>query len=723
MSRPWVARVAAMVLGGAALLPKAPAAVAAQDVTTWNATAQEVYDTGFARQLQRSGESGVGLFRHVLVENDAAGGGRSDKGPSSVAVWGGVHARKILTLDDPRTAGAELYVFPQQKLQHPLTVTINGHATEIAPGPRRVVESVRWLAFPVEWLKAGENVIELACPAATTDAEGWRLNVARADEFATGGGDPAPVGRTSFLSRDGGKSWQAGGGLPDGMAAEFSVRLSLKRYVATGELETPVIDLWKGGAGEFIARQRTLRKLEISGQAAVPAGTRVTYFLRKGIHPGPRVDGWEPYQKIGDGAELAAVFAGGDFNRRYLQLKAELATTDPRTSPVLASLGVRAEFSETFPIPAHAALRVVELANPPVRYSSLGWAWEALDRPEFAVLREQENLDDVVRGARTEFEALVRLRDYAKKRWEWTHPAGDFPAWDALSIVARVNRGGGGGMCIQQNLFLVGLCQAMGWQGRLVALDSHEVAEVWSNDYGKWVYLDAYFPNHCLCDPVTGEPLNMLEVHERYLDYFHADRPIDWAKDNRIDQAVIDARPDQPRVVSSSLDYANHENYRYTGFIESRVLRMVPRSNFLEQPTPRPLNHAAGGYYWNGYVGWYDARTPIKGQYARYTDRARDLWPDLNTVHVTASQGPGNDRLFLEFETYTPGFSHYEVRDSAGVWKKTADRWTWLLAPGRNPLEVRAVNQRGVGGKPARIVINRLLMPETGWKAPASAGK
>ncbi|WP_438480448.1 transglutaminase-like domain-containing protein [Oleiharenicola lentus] len=692
---------------------------AVDEFSTWNKTGREVYETGFARRLQVEGKAGVKLFEHVLIENDAAGGGRSDRGPSASVVWGEWRARKLLTLDDPRAHGAELYVFPQAKLARALEVSINGHATRIEATPRKGNETIRWIQFPVEWLRAGENVIELSSPDAKSETEGWRLNVARADEYVTGGGDPAPVGKTSFHSRDGGKSWLAGCGLADGTAAEFSVRIGLKRQVTAGMLETPVIDLWKGDADTVIARQRAVRKFTVTAQGAMPAGTSLVYSLRKGSHPSPFAKGWEPYEKIGEGATLDAAMTGAVSSRRYVQLKVEFATANPLVSPSLAALGVRAEFREDFPIPSHQNLRVVELDNAPVWYSSLDWKWESPNRPEFAALRLQENLDEVVRGARTEFEAMVRLRDYAKKRWEWTHPAGDFPAWDALSIVERVSRGGGG-MCIQQNLFLVGLCQAMGWQGRLVAIDSHEVAEIWSNDYGKWVYFDAYFPNHNLCDPETGVPLSMLEIHERYLEFFHPDGPIDWVKDARPDHATVDARADTPRLVSSSLDYANHENYRYTGFVESRMVRMVPRSNFIEQPLPRPLNHAAGGYYWNGYVSWYDGRTPIKGQYADYTDRARDLWPDLNTVHITASQGPGNDRVFLEFETYTPGFSHFEVLEDSGAWRKSADRWTWLLAPGKNSLQVRAVNEKGVGGKPARVVINRLLMPETGWKKPVN---
>ena len=87
------------------------------------------------------------------------------------------------------------------------------------------------------------------------------------------------------------------------------------------------------------------------------------------------------------------------------------------------------------------------------------------------------------------------------------------------------------------------------------------------------------------------------------------------------------------------------------------------------------------------------------------------MWPDLNRVHVDATQGFGNDRLFLAFETYTPNFSHYEVNHNDGGWTTVPDRWTWFLGSGRNELSVRAVSKLGVKGIVSRIVVNHANTP------------
>jgi hypothetical protein len=141
---------------------------------------------------------------------------------------------------------------------------------------------------------------------------------------------------------------------------------------------------------------------------------------------------------------------------------------------------------------------------------------------------------------------------------------------------------------------------------------------------------------------------------------------------------------------------------------------MVPRTNWYEKPYPRPLTHGNSWWPWDGYVNWYDNRTPPKRQYTWHTDRPRDMWPDLNTVHVDMTQGFGNDRLFLRFETYTPNFSHFEVNVDDTGWKEVGERWTWLLQSGRNTLEVRTVSKLGVKGKPSSFVVHHADAPAFG---------
>ena len=135
----------------------------------------------------------------------------------------------------------------------------------------------------------------------------------------------------------------------------------------------------------------------------------------------------------------------------------ELATDNPLASPVITEIRAEAELFER--IPQHNNIRVLAVENPSIRYSSIDWQWEAADRPEFEKLRKLENLDEVIAGSRTQFNAQVRLLDYVTKRWRHSSPLPGYPGWDAVSILDRVASSGGGGMCIQFNNTLGGLCR------------------------------------------------------------------------------------------------------------------------------------------------------------------------------------------------------------------------------------------------------------------------
>ena len=571
-----------------------------------------------------------------------------------------------------------------------------------------------WTEFPVEWLKKGKNVVEFACPEAKTKSEGWELVLARADEYENGGGDPAHVGETSFKSFNGGKSWKESPFGPEqDVLAEYSVRISLDRYIKTGWLATPVIDLWRGDSDDFIIPTRTFSKmrttkntLRISIQSDVPEGTGVTYYLRKGANPSPLSEDWEPYEAIGSGASLDLEL-GGELNTRYIQIKAVLETANPLVTPVVRSLDVTTKLSEFLPVPEN--IRVVAVDNPLVKYSSIDWEWEPWDRPEFAEIRKRENLDELLAGCRTEFEAQVKLMDYATKRFNWINPVTAYPGWDALSIIRRVDRLGSGGMCIQFNNFLAGLCMAYGWQARLVNIVSHEICEVWNDDFGKWIYLDSSYTNFYSYDRDTLVPNNYLDIHNKYIELYYPDRPIDWMYDHRNDILKQVPLEDIPFGQGSP---THHTDRPYAGLNLAAFMRMVPRNNFYEKPYPMPLAHGMDKWPWDGYINWYDEKTPPQRKQSWFTDRPRDMWPDLNTVHIHALSAFGNDRLFLHFETYTPNFSHFEVNADGTEWREAGEKWTWFLRSGKNTIQVRAVTKPGVKGKPSSAVVYYVDEPQ-----------
>ena len=233
---------------------------------------------------------------------------------------------------------------------------------------------------------------------------------------------------------------------------------------------------------------------------------------------------------------------------------------------------------------------------------------------------------------------------------------------------------------------------------------------MWNDDHGKWIYLDASY-NQYLWDSESIEPLNCLEIHRKFLDYYYPGESIEWETfaGGRFDQVGEEAGLNRGSL--------SHFHRQYLGgFGSSSFIRYMPRNNYYEKRDPRPLTHGQSIWPWNGYINWYDHRTPRLRQYSWHTDRKRDLWPTLNTVHIHATSGPPKDRLFLEFETYTPNFCHFEVNTNNTGWLKAPANWTWFLRSGRNSLQVRAVSKMGVAGKPSTVELNHAdVQFETGF--------
>ena len=212
--------------------------------------------------------------------------------------------------------------------------------------------------------------------------------------------------------------------------------------------------------------------------------------------------------------------------------------------------------------------------------------------------------------------------------------------------------------------------------------------------------------NHYLTDDRTGEPQNLLDLHYKYLDHFFPGKSIDWTVGHFKRTNLKVQQGSEVHLRRGSL--SQHPINLLVGFENASFMRMVPRNNWYEKPYPRPLSHGNTSWQWNGYINWYDARTPRKKQYSWHTDRPRDMWPDLNRVYIHATQGYGNDRLFFQFETYTPNFCHFEVDENDTGWSKVGKSWIWILKSGKNILRARAVNKLGAKGKPSVVIVNHV---------------
>ncbi len=160
------------------------------------------------------------------------------------------------------------------------------------------------------------------------------------------------------------------------------------------------------------------------------------------------------------------------------------------------------------------------------------FGWEDFRHPRLRMLREKYALDQVIAGADSDLERVVRLRDWVKSRWDHQQPISQ-PPWDALYMLERVDKGLEAFYCVHYSVTFMQCCLSLGIPARLLNLhrgigpadldrrravfapadppiDEHVVNEVWLDDLGRWVMMDVDFDIHY---ERNGRPLSALEIH------------------------------------------------------------------------------------------------------------------------------------------------------------------------------------------------------------------
>jgi hypothetical protein len=315
-------------------------------------------------------------------------------------------------------------------------------------------------------------------------------------------------------------------------------------------------------------------------------------------------------------------------------------------------------------------------------------------------LREKFKLDDVVAGAGSELEKFVKLRDWVAKQWRFEAPARHYPAWDADDILTART-----GFCVQFAIVFMQCATALGYQTRFLFGDNsavgHEVTEVWSNEFGKWIYMDNSNNFHHV-DPRTGVPLNMMDVRDLILRTYYAGNVAD--RTNRPAQRVtspdiatcygLQMKPVGPK--NETMD-AGGKDGRFYVPLKWMQLRYMDRNNFYGQPLPVPKTQGATWDY-SDYWLWDDGRQEPVWRYRHVTARRSDLQWTINQVRYAVECDPQPNTLRVQMVTQTPSFDTFLVNANGGGWTPSGSSFLWTLQPGRNRLEMRVRNTSGVEG-------------------------
>src|SRR5262249_27756983 len=168
-----------------------------------------------------------------------------------------------------------------------------------------------------------------------------------------------------------------------------------------------------------------------------------------------------------------------------------------------------------------------EVHNECIVYSRFRFQYQTYEEPRLHELRRKYRLDEVTAQATDEFGALVRLRNWTRSRFRRRDYQPFMKNFDALEVLDRNLRNDAGAPSDHTkyydpcHFFPLLYCQVLlskGYQARLTNISqrvAHGMAEVWSNQYKKWIAMDVELNHHFEKD---GIPLNMLEVHNELFE-------------------------------------------------------------------------------------------------------------------------------------------------------------------------------------------------------------
>jgi hypothetical protein len=343
-----------------------------------------------------------------------------------------------------------------------------------------------------------------------------------------------------------------------------------------------------------------------------------------------------------------------------------------------------------------AMCAVVALENAAYRPNEIFLHQEDLRSPRFEDLRSRYRLDEVIRGQTDEFQRILLLRNWIRRRivTDQSKPAVDND--DALRILEEGPKGGHyhcGHISKVQNAVM----NAMGYVTRCVFAGAgekkarlsgaHGVNEIWSNTYCKWILMDAELDSHFERD---GMPLSALEIRDEVL------------RDGAAD--VVRAQgPERKPVTRVSDDTWGQTPRTYTWI---SWYRQGNRHTIW----PKQISSVEVVYddeYWRSYTWYrggkkhwaYDA-----GRFRPVSDRRLIEWTP-NVLDVKARID--GDLAHILITSSTPNLDQYQMKNTGGQWRTVEQRSMIRLSGDRELRLLRSVNLAGVCGPECRLVIER----------------
>ena len=329
-----------------------------------------------------------------------------------------------------------------------------------------------------------------------------------------------------------------------------------------------------------------------------------------------------------------------------------------------------------------------------VRLPATPFVYEDPDAPPLRRLREEYRLDELVAGAPDEYAAQLALGRWVGTRFGHrmdARPEG-YPWFDPVTVL-HAAEGGESYWCEVVARLTVYAATSLGWPARMVVISrvggsryDHAVAELWSNEFGKWFILDTDY-NHVF--EAEGRPLSSYEM-------CHDGPRLERAGGLRIRQfAPTKAGVDESRDQLPYFAYV-HVDLR-NDWLSRRLHRGSPAGG--ERST-----------LWTARPGSPDLLTLRQREDGRETFD----WP-VNTVEIrtlgSEERNDGTIAIRVGLSAYAPYFEAFALSVDGSEWEPLDDPVREVvLGVGSHEVAARALT-RGGPGPPSRVRLEIRPLP------------
>ena len=686
-------------------------------VNTLKYSAKEYWETAISHGVMLVNGSIV-LNNQQLIEDDSPGFGFDSRTSSNEVLKNGIVIKKILNVD--RIPVKEAYVAALLYPAFPAVPNNGRHIVVNINGYEAIYEVKHFwtnVKVPGSVIKKGENIITIK--TLEPDAQ-FRTWIALDENYSKGSLSNIHAPGRSARSSDGGYTWNNKYiGELQSAKGEYVVRLKTIAYGNEGWIESPVVDLAQGKDTSVLKQDVKIQTVNINAKVINTAKTSAEIYFRSGSTLSLDTTQWSEWIKVTSAMDERMI------RGRFAKIRIKLKSNDPLKTPSMSSVSISVTLSNKGS-ELKNEYRVLSFQHYPLKNSSFPFEYENPANERVKALRVQFKLDSIVQGANTEFEKILKLKHWVAQQWQWhlLKPNEDMYEWDAKTILTPDSTGKiYGGFCLHYAIAMMQVLQSFGLQSRIVSADysiwsGHEICEVWSNDFGKWIMLDANFDTYFV-DKVTGIPLNTLELHDLFVKECFPNSIIDrddWSREKLVRLAKEKAHNIPViGIVGGGANNNSLKTYEWWSPIVDQTpycggygpltmgfIRLLPRANYLSTPVPTPINHGRTHWGWTGYYNWYDSYTPRAQEHEIFSNRVNDFYWNINQVGMSATIRDGGVIEFM-FETNCPDFAKYEITMNAQTHSLNSNSFTMQSIRGMNRVEICTVDSMGNKGTQSHI--------------------